>query len=106
MKEQKTGRYTRLQRIFALLAIIALLGLSVATLLVAIFGTWRQDGLFVRLLAATIFVPILLWLLIWALGGLSGKRNAAIADPAVRVEVFDQAERMARAMGNKAVPAA
>ena len=105
MKDQRSSKYTRLQRVFALLAVIALIGLSVATLLVAIFGTWRQDGLFVRLMAATIFVPILLWLFMWAVGGLTGKRNVASFTQDKEEEGMDHAEKMARAMGSKAVPA-
>lgn len=108
MNDKEPGRYTRLQRIFALLGVIALIGLSTATLLVAIFGTWRQDGLFVRLMAATVFVPILLWLLMWAVGGLTGRRNIASftqdAKPDPAAEPEDGAAAIAQAIGSKAVP--
>ena len=66
----KTGRYTLIQRAGALLGVIALVGLSAATLWVALFGGKRSDALFLRLLVTTISAPIAIWLLVWALGAI------------------------------------
>ncbi len=73
-KGSKTGRYTVIQRAGALLGVIALAGLSFATLWVALFGGKRSDTLFLRLLVTTISAPIAIWLLVWALGAIA-KRN-------------------------------
>ena len=68
--------YTKKQRIAAMIGVIALVLLTIALLLAAVFdGIGR---LFYGLLFAEIALPILLWIYIWLFGKLTGK--ATIAD--------------------------
>lgn len=66
------------KQIGAIISIILLLALSVATLLAAIFD--KSGRLFQALLVATIGLPILLWIYIWMYGKLTGKHTMASFD--------------------------
>ena len=76
--ENKTvkSKYSKIQRIGALIGVIALAGLSVATLVVALLGNEVSDGLFFRLLVTTISAPIAIWLLVWAFGAIHRPKNS------------------------------
>lgn len=79
MENNSTGnsRYSLIQRIGALLGIAVLVGLSAATLWVALFGKVKSSTLFLRLLVTTISAPIAIWLLVWAFGAIVKiKRNS------------------------------
>lgn len=70
-----------LKRIGALAAVIALAGLSVVTLLVAIFGQGEQGARMLRLcLGLVIFIPLFLWVVIWAVGVLTHRHTIASLD--------------------------
>ncbi len=71
----QNSKYNKVQRIGALLGIIALAGLSVATLMAALFGGETGDELFFRLLITTISAPIAIWLLVWAFGALKNRQK-------------------------------
>ena len=91
----KNSRYTPLQRAAALTGAACLAALSLSALGVAVFGGPERTGLVFTLLAAAVFVPILIFLFTWALGkapGGPGERGQQ-ADPAedgrIRTVVFD-----------------
>ena len=67
-----------LKQIGAIISIILLVALSVATLLAAVFD--KSGRLFQALLVATIGLPILLWIYIWMYGKLTGKHTMASFD--------------------------
>ena len=81
----KNSRYTPLQRAAALTGAACLAALSLSALGVAVFGGPERTGLVFTLLAAAVFVPILIFLFTWALGKAPG-------GPRVRGEQADPAE--------------
>lgn len=66
------------RQIGAMISIVLLVTLSVATLLAAIFD--KSGRLFRALLGMTIGLPILLWIYIWIYGKLTGKHTVASFD--------------------------
>lgn len=67
-----------MKQIAAIIAIVLLVALSIATLLAAIFD--KSKRLFQALLVATIATPILLWIYIWLYGVITGKHTVASID--------------------------
>lgn len=65
------------KQIAAIVCIVLLLLLYVATLVVAILDFPGSDRLFAACLGATIGVPILLWIYIAAYGKLTNKKSMA-----------------------------
>ncbi|MBQ9031892.1 MAG: hypothetical protein IJ106_10650 [Parasporobacterium sp.] len=53
------------RRILAIIGIIILVGLYLTTLLLAIFGNEHTNSWFMACIAATIIVPIMLWVYSW-----------------------------------------
>lgn len=66
------------KQIGAIIGIVLLVALSIATLLAAIFD--KSGRLFQAFLVATIAMPILLWIYIWMYGKLTGKHTMASVD--------------------------
>ena len=67
--------YSKKQRIAAMIGVILLLALVIATVLAAIFDP--SGNLFKALLFASIALPILLWIYIWMIGRLTGRSTIA-----------------------------
>ncbi len=67
--------YSKKQRIAAMIGVILLLALIVATILAAAFD--QSGNLFKALLFASIALPILLWIYIWMIGRLTGRHTIA-----------------------------
>ena len=65
--------------IIAVICIILLVLLYVATLIVALLDFPGSDRMFASCLGATVGLPILLWIYIWVYGKFTGKHT--IADP-------------------------
>ena len=63
------------KRIIALMGVILLVMMYVLTLLSAIFFNEETKTLFRISLYCTVAVPILLWILLWMIGRITGKRN-------------------------------
>ncbi|GFI03882.1 MAG: hypothetical protein HFI44_10140 [Lachnospiraceae bacterium] len=61
------------KQIAAIICIILLVLLYVATLVVSLLDFPGSDELFAACLMATIGLPILLWIFIWCYGKLTGK---------------------------------
>lgn len=53
------------KRIMALIGIIILVGLYITTLLLAVFGNESTHSWFMASIAATVIVPIMLWVYSW-----------------------------------------
>ena len=67
------------KQIAAVICIILLVLLYVATLIVALLDFPGSDRMFASCLGATVGLPILLWIYIWVYGKFTGKHT--IADP-------------------------
>lgn len=80
MKESKTPKTKRTSKqIVALIGVILLAALYIVTLFAAIFNPDGAGILFRGCLAATIVVPILIWIYIWMYGKLTNRHT--MADP-------------------------
>ena len=64
MKEKKDKKISP-QQIAAMICVVLLVGMYVATLIVALLDFPGWDRLFQACLVATIGLPILLWIYIW-----------------------------------------
>jgi epoxide hydrolase-like predicted phosphatase len=74
---EKTPVY---KRVLALAGIVLLVGMYVALLLLALLGSPATYNMFLGCVAATVAVPIMLWLAIWAIGALTGRHTIASLD--------------------------
>ncbi len=69
------------KRILAWCGIVILVGMYLFLLFEALTGSPETYNVFIGCVAATIAVPILLWLLIWSIGALTGRHTIASLDP-------------------------
>lgn len=69
--------HKKLKQISAIIAIIILVGLYIATFIFAIIDSPYSGRMFQACLFATIAVPILLWIWIWLYGAITGKSDMA-----------------------------
>ncbi len=76
--KEKTPTY---KRVLALGGIVVLVGMYVFLLIEALTGSPETYNVFIGCVAATIAIPILLWLLIWSIGALTGRHTVASLDP-------------------------
>ena len=53
------------KRIMAIIGIIILVGLYITTLLLAIFGNEHTNSWFMACIAATVIVPVMMWVYSW-----------------------------------------
>lgn len=72
----------RARQIGALICVVLLVLLYVATLIFAILDFEGSDQLFAACLMATVGLPILLWIYIWVYGKYTGKHTLADAPEA------------------------
>lgn len=75
--------YSKNQRRAALIGVILLVLLLLATLITAIFNFDGEGKLFKAFLFATIAVPILIWVYIWLYGAITQKRTIASVFPEI-----------------------
>ena len=73
-------RKTTSKQIVALVGVILLVAMYLVTLIVAIFDQDSSGRLFQACLAATIAIPLLVWVYIWMYGKLTGKHTMADLD--------------------------
>ena len=64
-RQARSGRKLTLRRVLAIACIVVLVGMYVATFIVALMDFPGQDRLFQACLVATIGLPILLWIYLW-----------------------------------------
>jgi epoxide hydrolase-like predicted phosphatase len=76
--KEKTPMY---KRVLAWCGIVILVGMYLFLLFEALTGSPETYNVFIGCVAATIAVPILLWLLIWSIGALTGRHTIASLDP-------------------------
>ncbi|MDC7294710.1 MULTISPECIES: HAD family hydrolase [unclassified Butyrivibrio] len=75
--KEKTPTY---KRVLALAGIVLLVGMYVALFVLALVGSPATFNLFVGCVAATVAIPIMLWLLIWVIGAMTGRHTIASLD--------------------------
>ncbi len=83
MENNKTPMF---KRVLAILGIVLLLGVYVVFFVQAVFGKTGPGSAFAACAAATVAIPILVWLILWVYTALTGKRTVASADPYGRFE--------------------
>ncbi len=95
-RKDGTGKYTPVQRGAAIAGIVLLAGMYVAALVAALLDTpWA--GRMLRLcLGLTVAVPVFLWICIWSVGRLTGRRT--IASPDILNSDADERRRMEEAL--------
>lgn len=69
------------KQILAIVMIVILVGLYIATFVFALLDFPGSDRLFQACLFATVALPILLWVYIWGYGALTHKKNMASLFP-------------------------
>ena len=74
-ENKKVSTVPTYKRVLALVALALIFGLVIAFLLVALFGGAGSKDAFMGLAAAVVFLPILLWLLMWSAGAIFGKHK-------------------------------
>ena len=77
------------KRIVALIGVVLLVGIYVVLFIEAVFGKTGAGSAFITCAAATVAIPIAVWLILWVYTALTGKRTVASADPYGR---FDDKE--------------
>lgn len=74
---EETSKTPMYKRVLAICGIVVLVGMYLLLLYEALTGSPDTFDVFIGCAAATVAVPILLWLLIWAIGALTGKKTIA-----------------------------
>ena len=69
------------KRIIALAGVVLLLGVYLVFIIQALFGKTGPGSAFLACAAATVAIPIVVWLILWVYTVLTGKRTVASADP-------------------------
>lgn len=77
LKETETDMRSKSRQIAAIICIILLVLLYIATLVVSLLDFPGSDKLFAACLIATIGLPILLWIYIWLYGKITSKSTMA-----------------------------
>ncbi len=80
------------KRVVALIGVILLVGVYIVFLIQALIGKTGAGSAFVTCAAATVAIPIFIWLILWAYTVLSGKRTVASPDPYGRYDNNDNKE--------------
>ena len=66
-----------IKRILAVIGLIVILGWIIATLALAVFPIPMKTVLFPIFAAGCVLLPILLWLFLWMISVVTGKKNVA-----------------------------
>lgn len=81
------------KRIAAIVALVLLAILYIATFFAALFAPVDRGNLFAACLMATIAVPLLAWIYIWLYGQMTGKKTMADLNLMQDPEGVSEAER-------------
>ena len=76
-QNNKTPMY---KRVLAIAGIALLLGMYVNLFVQALRGSLDTTEAFIKCAAATVAVPIFIWVLIWAIGSITGRHTIASLD--------------------------
>ena len=79
-----------LKRILATIGIILILVCILATLAVAILPVPGKSVIMPIMIAGCVFVPIIIWLVLWMISFVTGKQNIASMNPEGNNEVFEK----------------
>lgn len=79
-KEQNTKKKMTSKQIVAIIGIVLLVLMYVITLIAAIFDRSGSGSLFKASLAATLVIPLLIWIYTWLYGRLTRKHTFADFD--------------------------
>jgi len=82
------------KRIAALTGVILLAALYIVFFFVAIFAPKLPEGMFMMVLVATIFIPLLVWVYIWLYGVMKNRHTIASFD------LFEAEKKAAEAAQN------
>ncbi|WP_051538284.1 HAD family hydrolase [Butyrivibrio proteoclasticus] len=78
------------KRVLAWIGIVCIAALIAALLTVAVFGGPQTEELFKTLVVAVVAVPIIIWLLIWSIGALTGRHTIASLDAGTSNKAHDK----------------
>ncbi len=78
MENNKTPLF---KRIVALIGVVLLVGMYLVLLVQAVLGAPGTGATFIACAAATVAVPIAIWLILWVYSSVTGKRTVASSDP-------------------------
>lgn len=92
MSKEKTPRNHK--RIAALTGVVMLALLYIIFFFVAIFAPKLPEGMFMMVLVATIFIPLLVWVYIWLYGVMTNRHTIASFD------LFENEKKAAEAASN------
>jgi len=85
----KTGKKITSKQVVAIIGILLLILMYLATLITAIVDSSASGRLFWICLYATVAVPLLVWIYTWMYGKLTGKRTLADFEPGGKNEQPD-----------------
>ncbi len=81
MSDKKTqGKTPLFKRVVALAGVILLLGVYVVFFFQAVLGKTGPESAFLTCAAATVAIPIVIWMILWVYTVLTGNRTVASAD--------------------------
>lgn len=80
-----------LKRILAVIGLIVIAAWIIATLVIAIIPFPGKELLFPIFIIGCILFPIILWVALWIIGSVTGKKNIA----SFKTEEMDETERLA-----------
>ncbi|WP_242839501.1 HAD family hydrolase [Butyrivibrio sp. NC2002] len=78
MNNEKTPVF---KRVIALLGVVLLVGMYIVLLIQGLTGSAETFNTFIMCAAATVAIPIAIWLILWAYSAITGTRTIASADP-------------------------
>lgn len=82
------------KRIFALLGIIFILLWIIATLILSFAPIPARETLFPIFVAGCVIFPIMLWIILWMISFISGKKNIASYTTKEMDEIREKAEKI------------
>lgn len=83
-----------LKRILAIIGLILIALWIIATFVVALLSFPAKSVVFPILIFGCILLPIMLWIILWAVGSLTGKKNVASFRSVEMDEVLQKAEEI------------
>lgn len=89
-----------LKRIMAIAGIVLILAWIIATFIIAVLPIPGKSVIFGILIAGCVILPIMLWIILWAISGLTGKDNVASFRTKEMNETMNQAEQIKYNMEN------
>ena len=86
MSEKNTQGTPLFKRVVALAGVILLIGIYIVFFFQAVFGKTGPESAFLTCAAATIGIPIVVWMILWVYTYITGNRTVASPDPYGRAD--------------------